>query len=200
MSDETHFAVGQEAQQWVTRFYDERHEPDCQQYKSKNNPSTLHYWGAVGWNYKSKLILYWDEKGSGNLTMDMYIDCLMNSGFVQHVQEEKKAGVKVLLEEDGDSAHGHASKQNKVAIFKEEHGIDCYANCSYSPDFSIIENIWRNLKQRVKRHRCTTHDALKEAIQYEWSQISCEEINEKIMTMRQRIADCLDADGHGTKW
>ena len=28
-SDETHFSVGQEAQAYVTRFYDERHEPDC---------------------------------------------------------------------------------------------------------------------------------------------------------------------------
>ena len=73
--------------------------------------------------------------------MNMYIDCLKNSGYVEHVQDMKKQGVEVLLKEDNDSAHGHASKRNKVTRYKEEHDIKCYANCPYSPDFFIIENI-----------------------------------------------------------
>ena len=132
--------------------------------------------------------------------MDMYIDCLKKSGIIKHAQEMKELGVDILLEEDNDSAHGHVTKRNKVAMFKQEHEIDCYANCAYSPDFSIIENIWRTLKQRVKKHRCKSQEELAEVIQYEWSQITYKEINDKVLTMRQRIADCLDADGHNTKW
>ena len=199
-SDETHFAVGQEAQLWVTRFWDERHEPDCVQYKSQTNPTTLHYWAAVGWNYKSKLILYWDEVGAGNLIMDRYIEVLQESGYLEHIQNMQKVRIQIILEEDNDSAHGHASKRNNVSTFKEKQGIKCYANCAYSPDFSIIENVWRTLKQRVKKHRCKTKEALRDAIQYEWSQISYAEINELILTMHQRIVDCLDAEGQGTKW
>ena len=198
--DETHFAVGQEAQAWVTRFYDERHEPDCKQYKSQNNPTTLHYFGIVGWNYKSKLILYFQGVGAGNLNFDMYIQALQDSGYIEHVQDMKKQGTEVLLEEDNDSAHGHASKRNKVSTFKEKNGISCYANCAYSPDFSIIETIWRTLKQRVKKHRCWSEEALIDAIQYEWDQISYAEINKEVLTMRQRIHDCLDAEGQSTKW
>lgn len=104
------------------------------------------------------------------------------------------------MEEDNDSAHGHASKRNKVARYKEEHDIQSYPNCSYLSDFSIIETIWRTLKQRVKKHRCKTEEALREAIQYEWSQISYAEINEQVLTMRARIADCLDAEGAAIKW
>lgn len=81
--------------------------------------------------------------------MNMYIDCLKDSGYVEHVQDMKKQNVEVLL------------KENK------KHDIKCYVNCLYSPDFSIIENIWRTLKQRVKKHRCRTEEALREAIQYE---------------------------------
>ncbi len=53
----------------------------------------------------------------------------------------KRAGVNVLLKEDNDSVHGHASKRNSVTMFKRKHNIDCYANCPYSPDFAIIETI-----------------------------------------------------------
>ena len=99
--------------------------------------------------------------------MNMYIQCLQDSGYVEDVQNMKKQDIEMLLKEDNDSAHRHASKRNKVSTFKEKHGIKCYANCAYSPDFSIIETIWRTLKQRVKKHRCRTEEALKEAIQYE---------------------------------
>ena len=87
-----------------------------------------------------------------------------------------------------------------MSQFKEKHGIQCYANCAYSPDFSIIETIWRTLKQRVKKHRCKTQGALIDVIQYEWSQSSYAEINKEVLAMRQRIADCLDAEGQGAKW
>ena len=75
-SDETYFAVGQENHCWIIRHHDERYEPDCIQYKSQRNATTLHYWAAVGWNFKLDLDLYWDNKGAGNLTMDTYIKVL----------------------------------------------------------------------------------------------------------------------------
>ena len=73
--------------------------------------------------------------------MNTYIQTLRNSGFVEHVQDIKKQGIEILLEENNDSAHGHASKRNRVSTFKETHGISCYVNCTYSPEFFIIKTI-----------------------------------------------------------
>ena len=201
-SDETHFAVGQENHMWVTRHHDERHEPDCVQYKSQRNPTTLHFWAAVGWNFKTDLDLYWNEEGAGNLTMDTYIKVLKRT-YLPRLKEHQNLYSQDkpwILEEDNDSAHGHASKRNKVKTFKAQYGIRCYNNCPYSPDLSIIESVWRMLKQRVRKHRCRSEKELIDAIYYEWNKITYVEINKLVEEMEARIDAVLDAEGAPTQY
>ena len=107
--------------------------------------------------------------------MDTYIEVLKRT-YLPELQRHKERypGTKgeFILEEDGDSAHGNQSQKNKVVTFKNKHEIKCYKNCPYSPDLSIIETVWRTLKQRVRKHRCKTKDELAEMIQYEWRKIT----------------------------
>lgn len=180
---------------WVTRRYNEYHEPDCKQYKSQSNPTTLHFFASVGWNFKTKLHLYWDESGAGNLNMNLYIECLEEV----YLPELKKHKIhypqfEFILEEDGNSVHGWCSEKNKVKTFKEEHGIRCYKNCPYSPDFSVIETKWRILKQRVRKWRCRTQDELLQNIYYEWDHITYDEINKIVLEMKARMEVYLDCD------
>lgn len=205
-SDKTHFAVGYENHYWVTRSHDERHEPDCMQYKSQRNPTTLHFWAAVGYNFKTELYLYWDEEGAGNLDMDTYIK-ILEECYLPELRWHQSRWRKVqwaqggfFLEEDGDSAHGHASKNNKVTKFMKAQGIQCYKNCPYSPDFSIIETVWRYLKQRVRMHRARTKEELLSWIYYEWSHITQDYINGLVGEMEDRIYACLDAKGKATQY
>ena len=148
-SDKTHFAVSQENHCWIIRYYNKRHEPDYIQYKSQRNAITLHYWATVGWNFKSDLDLYQDNKGAGNFTIDTYIKVLKRT-YLSKLQRHKKQylGTKgeFILKEDGDSAHKNQSQRNKVVTFKNKHEIKYYKNCPYSPDLFIIETVWRTLK------------------------------------------------------
>ena len=47
---------------------------------------------------------------------------------------------------------------------------------------------------------CKTEEALKEAIMYEWEQISYEEINRLIFSMPDHMQECSDHDGMNTKY
>lgn len=131
--------------------------------------------------------------------MNLYIECL-EEVYLPELRKHKvrHPDFEFLLEEDGDSAHGWASKKNKVKTFKEKHGLKCYQNCPYSPDFSVIEIVWRTLKQRVRKWRCITEDELLQKIYYEWDHIEQYEINKIVLTMRDRMEACLDCDGLAT--
>ena len=54
-----------------------------------------------------------------------------------------------------------------------------------SPDLNPIENVWRILKSRVKKHHPTTDKALRKAIEKEWTLLSFKEINECILGSRR---------------
>ena len=135
----------------------------------------LHYQAAVGWNFKLNFNLYQDNKGAGNLNIDIYIKVLKRT-YLPELQQHKEQypGTKgeFVLEEDGDSVHRNQSQRNKVVTFKNKHQIKCYKNCPYSPDFSIIETVQCILKQRVYKYRCKIKDKLAEMIQYKWRKIT----------------------------
>jgi hypothetical protein len=102
-----------------------------------------------------------------------------------------------VLEEDNDSGHtgGRATK------WKLDHGIEYYLNAPKSPDLSPIENVWQPLKFHYnsephwdeKRAKQRILDAFKNKISQAW-------INKLILSMPQRLQDCLDRNGGLTGW
>jgi len=102
-----------------------------------------------------------------------------------------------ILEEDNDSGHKGA-----MAIrWKKEHKIEYYLNAPKSPDLSPIENVWEPLKFHYnsephwdeKRGKQRILNAFEHNIKQEW-------INKLILSMPQRLQDCLARDGAITGW
>ena len=102
-----------------------------------------------------------------------------------------------FLLEDGDNSHGNRGKaMNKVRRFKANHGIRSYKNPAYSPEINVIENVWRIIKQRVKKRGVFFDiEALKQALLEEWDRVTMEEIRALIRTMPTRIDEVWIRDG-----
>ena len=102
-----------------------------------------------------------------------------------------------VLEEDNDSEHTEAA----TTRWKKEHGIQYYLNAPKSPDLSPIENIWSPLKfyynseshWNKEQAKQRILDIFEHKIEQEW-------INKLVISMPQRLQDCLSRGGALTGW
>ncbi len=86
--------------------------------------------------------------------------------------------------------------------YKTDRGVVCIDEWPpSSPDFNIIENIWRLLKQRLKaRGAFTDFDALKQALREEWDRLTQEEIQNYIISLPWRMEEALERNGLATRF
>ena len=117
-----------------------------------------------------------------------------------HIKPELAKEKQFVLEEDGDSGHGHGSKTNVVAKWKEDNHLQWYKNIPHSPDLAPIENCWQPPKQYVQSQAHWDDDTLKELILEGWEQVSQEFINERVLSMPRRLQDVIDSGGKMTGW
>ena len=62
--------------------------------------------------------------------------------------------------------------------------MDGYVNLPNSPDFSIIENVWSILEQRITRRHYFDKASMKRALLEKWDEIPQKEINRLVQTTR----------------
>ena len=134
----------------------------------------------------------------GNVTIDRYERVIFKPHILKYYEEACMDGRDWILEEDNDGGHGTRSQINPIQQLRQ--GMDYYANTPVSPDFSIIENVWRILKQRTKNRRCYTIPTLKQALLEEWEGITQESINMLVDSMPTRIEECFRAHGKQTRF
>lgn len=143
-------------------------------------------------------------KTAGNITQEQYLTKIFRPYIEEAWQEAKDQHKKFILLEDNDGSHGTKSTTNIVAKYKAIIGIPWFANSPRSPDFNIIENVWRILKQRLKQQlrieKATSLNHMKEIITRIWDSIDQKEINSLVETMPQRIRDCRRRKGLNTPW
>ena len=89
--------------------------------------------------------------------------------------------------------------ENPARMAKIRINLDWVENWPpQSLDLNPTENVWRILKQRVKRRKPTTKEELKRFLLEEWEHISYEEINELILGskgMHARMQQCWERQG-----
>jgi len=110
----------------------------------------------------------------------------------------------MILYEDGNSVHGLSAMNatNAPRRSKEAWDIQYIASPPSSPDFNVIENIWRVIKSRIKayEHAITKKADMMAAMQTEWNKITIEEIRKLITTMQERMQQARERNGYGTKF
>ena len=207
-SDEVHFGWGPEGRKLIIRPLGRIWKGHPQyifqkETRSRENSDDLkrvHYWGAVGYNFKSPLIRYEvPSNTNGKMTHQVYIESILEPVVAEWCLEKEPW----CLEEDGDSGHGLKSQNNPVERWKHAHGMSkdsstihtYYANCRASPDFAIIEDTWQYPKQYVRKRPHSDDDIVDELVREAWDQIPQDWINRLVDSIPQRLQDCIQSKG-----
>lgn len=147
-SDEWHVACADDRQVRILRKPGERFCPDClherpDPIKRDEEKFNAHFWGAVGYDFKSDLHDYRiSSNNNGKMSAIYYRDYILK----KIVKPWPDQGINLILEEDRDSSH----RSKIVKEYKKKEGIKHYYNAPGSPDLSPIENIWRALTMQLE--------------------------------------------------
>ena len=193
-SDETHFGYDSQGRVWVTRKPGERYCPDCVQQKDlpkEKDTNQVHTWGAIGYNYKSKLYRYDTNTSNGKMTQKVYLELLQ--------AECTSWPSDAVLEEDRDSGHG-TSESNPIRTWKEQQCLLHYFNCVRSPDLSPIENAWQAPKAHVRKFASWDDESVWKVSQEGWNKLPQKTINAWIDSMPARLQAVIDGKGQMTAY
>ena len=233
--DECHFHMNSRHTDFVIRNNHKRYCSDYIQKRRRIAASQFSVWAMISINYKSPLIFYAyteevdkefkngnvrqsNEKIGGAMTQDRYIEQILPV-----VRRRKRLldlqGKSIIFQEDNDGSYNTRSEENICKLIKDEMDLDYIDDWpANSPDLNPIENVWKILKSRVKKHHPTTDKALRKAIEKEWTLLSFKEINECILGSRRgpdrgkggakgkncciqnRINQCIERNGLSTEF
>jgi hypothetical protein len=177
-----------------------------------------HCWGAVGWQFKSKLVWYKTESKNGKMNKTIYVEKVLEGEVSTWANPDSW-----ILEQDRDSGHGwFAKKMSAVGIHDgslassckvnrwfKEHGIRFLFNCADSPDLSLIENVWKYISQKLQAldYVPDSVEAWRKVITQLWDELPQSWIDERIVgdgkaipSMADRWEDCEIAKGDQTGW
>ena len=104
----------------------------------------------------------------------------------------------ILNEQGGWSDPKHTSKF--VTKWLQEKKVDVLEWPSQSPDLNPIENLWTELKRRVRKRKPTNLVQLHQICQEEWVKIPPEYCKRLIQSYPNRLKDVIKVNGHATKY
>ncbi|KAF2690231.1 hypothetical protein K458DRAFT_290184 [Lentithecium fluviatile CBS 122367] len=112
-----------------------------------------------------------------------------------HIPPENRYNWYIV--EDNDPSHGTRNLESLPARYREKMGIKGLPHPANSPDLNPIEGIWLIIKERVRQRLddINSIDELKQALQYEWKQVSITDIREGILEMQFRCGQVFEHPG-----
>jgi transposase len=187
-SDEVHFCLGHHGQVWVQRPPGTAYEPQyCKPYEEPLAKVTL--WGCfcskgIG---TGRIFL-------GELNSQLYRDILEHN-LQPTYRRFYPSGVWRFLQ---DNASPHYTAE--VNTWMHNHGVHVIEFPPRSPDLNPIENLWHVLKYRVEHRNPRTAEDLERSLGQEYEAISEQECATLARSMHSRLLQCIEFQGHKTKY
>ena len=178
-SDESRFVIGSD-RHWVWR---RKGDNSPEVYASKEKyPASVMIFGAIGFNYKSNLVLI-----RSTINSELYQQILTDSKVLEYLSQP--ASSDLIFQQDGASCH------NSNVDFIRIYGNFLDKWPSNSPDLNVIEHLWANVKKRVEEVNPPDIESLIETIKSAWDGISIITINNLVDSFLKRCALCLKYKG-----
>ena len=182
--DETIFNTNDTISKWVQRPPNTDYLPE-NTIGYRTHPPKLNAWGCFA--YKGVGTLYtFTETLDGQLMKSILNTCLLESA-------EKLFNLPMQWYLLQDNSRNHTCPP--VREWLHRHGITVLDFPPYSPDLNPIENLWANVKSRVKNHRPTDVDSLQDAVHEEWNKTDIEWIHHTVDSMPDRCEQVIAARG-----
>ena len=199
-SDEIHAEFAPEEPRWIIRKPNTRLRSDniqrVDQIPDKDRPRK-HAWWCVKWDYKSSFYFYTiSSNKTSKMTNTKYVKILNIM-----IKPLLEADEQFILKEDRDEAHGTNAPVNEmIRKWKRDNGLKTYFNAVNSSDLSVIETCTQPIKQHLRKQAISDEETLEAYMLEAWGNLKQEYINEQILSMPQRLRDCIDAGGSMTGW
>lgn len=166
-------------------------------------------WAAIGYNFKSKMIVVTKETDAKGFNQKGY-ECQILRGELARVAGIKKMGPKqseYFCIEDNSKVHGKKTTKGNRGLCNKarlECGIYSIDWPPKSPDLNPIEHCWRFIKQRLrnrKPHGGWTLPELTKAVMEIWAnEMTQDYFNKWIDSIPERLEAVIARKGGVTKW
>ena len=159
------------------------------------NTRRIMIWGAIGYNYKSPLVVYNINEIDPNTdkrvtqTQDAYHRrCLIGSGVIQYC-----ANNNMIYMQDGSRTH----TATKCKMYIASKGVKLIDNWpAHTPRLNPIEKLWSHLDRVVADMTpAMTVEALIANVKTAWDALSHSTVNQFVMTFENGLRECRAANG-----
>lgn len=161
----------------------------------------LHAWGAVGYNFISKLVIY-DTEFEKNWTPEVYRSKILETEVASWLQR----GDDFVLHEEGSIGTGigiftpGSGETNEVREWKIERDVDCYFNAEMSPDLAPIRRAFRLPRRAADVLGMPEWDtgSMEEWCRRGWEGLEQSVVNEWCDSMPDRLREVIACEGRMT--
>jgi hypothetical protein len=200
----------------ILRKRGERRRLDCIQFKFTSGRTSIHCAAAIGYNFKSKLVVLSMEGEGKGFTQKKYEEQILR-GLLGEICTDKYGQKQSLgafctdedyfIVEDGSRVHGKKDTKKNQGLCNKAR-VECFIYSidwpPSSPDLNPIENVWRILKQRLRNRKPYGGWSLKdlqEAVLDIWEkEITVEDFNKYIDSLPERLEKVRFRKGAQTHW
>lgn len=121
------------------------------------------------------------------MNADKYIQ-ILKDGLIPVIEKSKK---KFIFQHDNDPKH----TAKKTKQFLEDNDIEILEWPSCSPDLNPIENVWKILKERVRKRKSKNSEEFVKNITEEWNNFDKKILKSLINSMPNRILQVIENNG-----
>ena len=189
-SDESWFQLFENGRrQFVRRRSGEAFLPLCV-LQTVKHPEKVMVFGAISPSSKSKLVFI-----DGKVNAEKYQQ-ILKEGKIRSFMKNHSHRSPLFME---DGAPGHRAASTKT--WHAKNGINLLPDWpGNSPDLNPIENLWSEMKNRLRDERPTSKAGIKKVCQKVWKNIGVDYLEKLYESMPRRIQAVIDAEGGHTKY